>query len=52
MVEDKKQIHYRIDTLLRYYGIRDEEKLLKYLKAQGQKDQPQSSSQSSKSIKA
>jgi hypothetical protein len=37
MIEDRNQIHYRIDTLLKYYGIKDEEKLLKYLKAQGQK---------------
>jgi arginine repressor len=41
MVEDRNQIHYRIDTLLKYYGIKDEEKLLKYLKAQGQKVQSQ-----------
>jgi hypothetical protein len=37
MIEDRNQIHYRIDSLLKYYGIKDEEKLLKYLKAQGQK---------------
>ena len=34
MVENRTQIHYRIDTLLKYYGINEEEKLLNYLKAQ------------------
>jgi hypothetical protein len=43
MIEDRNQIHYRIDTLLKYYGIKDEDKLLKYLKAQGQKAQSQAS---------
>ncbi len=28
----------RVDTLMKYYGISDEEKLLRYFKAQGQKD--------------
>jgi hypothetical protein len=37
MTEDRNQIHYRIDTLLKYYGINDKEKLIKYLKARGQK---------------
>jgi hypothetical protein len=37
MVENRNQIHYRIDTLLKYYGINEEEKLLKYLKAQESK---------------
>jgi hypothetical protein len=39
MAENRNQIHYRIDTLLKYYGIKDEEKLIKYLKAQRQKTQ-------------
>ena len=34
MAENRTQIHYRIDTLMKYYGINEEEKLLKYLKAQ------------------
>ena len=37
MTEDRNQIHYRIDTLLKYYGINGEEILIKYLKARGQK---------------
>jgi hypothetical protein len=37
MVENRNQIHYRIDTLMKYYGINEEEKLLKYLKAQATK---------------
>jgi hypothetical protein len=37
MVENRNQIHYRIDTLMKYYGINEEEKLLKYLKAQESK---------------
>jgi hypothetical protein len=41
MPENRNQIHYRVNTLMKYYGITDEEKLLKYLKAQGQKDQSQ-----------
>jgi hypothetical protein len=41
MPENRNQIHYRVDTLMKYYGITDEEKLLEYLKAQGQKDQSQ-----------
>jgi hypothetical protein len=44
MAQDRTQIHYRVDTLLKYYGIKDEEKLLKYLKtightAESQEDQ-------------
>jgi hypothetical protein len=35
MAQDRNQIHYRVDTLMKYYGIKDEEKLLRYLKAQG-----------------
>ena len=35
MAQDRTQIHYRVDTLLKYYGINDEEKLLKYLKTIG-----------------
>jgi hypothetical protein len=35
MAQDRTQIHYRVDTLLKYYGIKDEEKLLKYLKTIG-----------------
>lgn len=35
MAQDRTQIHYRVDTLLKYYGIKDEEKLLKYLKTVG-----------------
>jgi hypothetical protein len=38
MSENRNQIHYRIDTLMKYYGISDEEKLLKYLKTHEQKD--------------
>jgi hypothetical protein len=41
MPDNRNQIHYRIDTLLKYYGIMDEEKLLEYLKAQDQKVQLQ-----------
>jgi hypothetical protein len=41
MPDNRNQIHYRIDTLLKYYGIKDEEKLLEYLKAQDQKVQLQ-----------
>jgi hypothetical protein len=37
MVENRNQIHYRIDTLMKYCGINEEEKLLKYLKAQESK---------------
>ena len=44
MTENRNQIHYRIDTLLKYYGIKDEEKLIKYLKARGQKTQSQAKS--------
>ena len=43
MSENRNQIHYRIDTLMKYYGITDEEKLLKYLKEQGQKDHSKAS---------
>jgi hypothetical protein len=39
--ENRNQIHYRIDTLMKYYGIKDEEKLLRYLKDQEQKSPPQ-----------
>jgi hypothetical protein len=35
MAQDRTQIHYRVDTLLKYYGIKDEEKLLNYLKTIG-----------------
>ena len=35
MAQDRTQIHYRVDTLLKYYGIKDEEKLLNYLKTVG-----------------
>jgi hypothetical protein len=35
MAQDRTQIHYRVDTLLKYYGIKDEEKLLNYLKTTG-----------------
>jgi hypothetical protein len=41
MPENRNQIHYRIDTVLKYYGIKDEEKLLEFLKAQDQKVQLQ-----------
>jgi hypothetical protein len=44
MTEDRNQIHYRIDTLLKYYGINDEEKLIKYLEARGQKTNSQAKS--------
>ena len=37
MSENRNQVHYRVDTLLRYYGIKDEEKLLEYIKTQDQK---------------
>jgi hypothetical protein len=49
MAEDRNQLYHRIDTLLKYYGIRDEIKLLKYLKAQEQKVQSESSNQPTKS---
>ena len=35
MDQDRNQIHYRVNTLMKYYGIKDEEKLLRLLKAQG-----------------
>jgi hypothetical protein len=41
MAEDRTQIHYRVDTLLKYYGIKDEEKLLKYLKTVGHNTESQ-----------
>ena len=34
MEENRNQLHYRIETLMKYYGIKDDEKLLKYLKSQ------------------
>lgn len=37
MAENRNQIHYRVDTLMKYYGITDEEKMLRYLKAQESK---------------
>jgi hypothetical protein len=37
MSENRNQVHYRVDTLLRYYGIKDEEKLLEYIKSHDQK---------------
>ncbi len=40
MAENRNQLHYRIETLMKYYGIRDEEKLLMYLKDQEAKVQP------------
>lgn len=43
MSENRNQIHYRIDTLMKYYGITDEEKLLNYLKDQEQKHRSQAS---------
>jgi hypothetical protein len=43
MSENRNQIHYRIDTLMKYYGIKDEEKLLNYLKDQEQKLRSQAS---------
>ena len=38
MSEDRNQIPYRVETLMKYYGIKDEEKLINYLKDQGQKN--------------
>ena len=35
MNQDRNQIPYRVDTLMKYYEIKNEEKLLRYLKAQG-----------------
>lgn len=46
MAEDRNQIHYRVDTLMKYFGITDEEKLLRYLKAQGHKAPSEASEQS------
>jgi hypothetical protein len=46
MAENRNQIHYRVDTLMKYYGITDEEKLLRYLKAQGHKAPSEASKQS------
>jgi hypothetical protein len=43
MSENRNQIHYRIDTLMKYYGIKDEEQLLNYLKDQEQKLRSQAS---------
>ena len=40
MAENRNQLHYRIETLMKYYGIKDEEKLLMYLKDQEAKVQP------------
>jgi len=40
MAENRNQLHYRIETLIKYYGINDEEKLLMYLKDQEAKVQP------------
>jgi hypothetical protein len=37
MEENRNQLHYRIETLVKYYGIEDDEKLLKYLKSQESK---------------
>jgi|GEM_PF-4884560 hypothetical protein len=37
MEENRNQLHYRIETLMKYYGIEDDEKLLKYLKSQESK---------------
>jgi hypothetical protein len=34
MEENRNQLHYRIETLMKYYEIEDDEKLLKYLKSQ------------------
>lgn len=34
MEESRNQLHYRIETLMKYYGIEDDKKLLKYLKSQ------------------
>ena len=34
MNQARNQIHYRVHTLMKYYGIKDEEKL-RYFKAQG-----------------
>ncbi len=33
MNQARSQIHYRVDTLMEYYGIKDEEKMLKVLKS-------------------
>ena len=41
MAQDRTEIHYRVDTLLKYYGMKHEEKLLKYLKAIGHKTESQ-----------
>jgi hypothetical protein len=41
MAQDRTQIHYRVDTLLKYYGIKDEEKLLNYLKTIGRDTESQ-----------
>jgi hypothetical protein len=35
MNQARNQIHYRVDILMKYYGIKVEEKLLRYLKAEG-----------------
>ena len=40
MEENRNQLHYRIETLMKYYGIEDDEKLLKYLKSQEPKVEP------------
>lgn len=45
MEENRNQLHYRIETLMKYYGIEDDEKLLKYLKSQ----EPKIASSESKS---
>ena len=37
MEENRNQLHYRIETLMKYYGIEDDEKVLKYLKSQESK---------------
>ena len=37
MSENRSQVYYRVDTLLRYYNIKDEQILLEYVKAQDQK---------------
>ena len=34
MAENRNQLHYRIETIMKYYGIEDNEKLLMYLKSQ------------------
>ena len=41
MAQDRTEIHCRVDTLLKYYGIEDKEKLLKYLKTIGHKTESQ-----------